>query len=212
MKNSKKALLFGASGFVGSYLLEQLLQDVEYEQVITVVRTPLPIRHPKLHMIIGDYGTLPGLKDQLKADEIFITLGSGSYEVEHGYPVMAASFAKEHGAKAVLIVTAVQADPKSRSAYVRVKGEIERDILRLGFEHTHLFRPSMIMGHRPEFRPMELAVMFIWRIINPFFLGKMDKYKGTSAQDIATAMHQAAKRPSDKVNFYYWKEMEDLNR
>lgn len=212
MENTKKALLFGASGFVGSFLLKQLLQDDEYEQVIAVVRNPLPNLHPKLNMIFGDYYALPRLKEQLKADDIFIALGAGSYEIEHGYPVMAASIAKERGAKAVFIVTAVQADPKSRSAYIRVKGEIERDILRLDFEHTHLFRPSMIMGRRPEFRPLELMVMFVWRLINPFFLGKTDKYKGTSAQNIARAMHRATKRPSEKVNIYFWREMEVLNR
>ena len=39
--------------------------------------------------------------------------------------------------------------------YIRTKGEVERDILALNFEHTHLFRPSMLLGHREENRPMD---------------------------------------------------------
>ncbi len=48
----KKAIVFGASGFVGSYLLRDLLDSPDYEEVIAVVRKELPLRHPKLRMRI----------------------------------------------------------------------------------------------------------------------------------------------------------------
>ena len=151
----KKAIIFGSSGFVGSHLLSELLNSPEYEQVTAVVRKNLSISHPKLNTLIGDYRSLPALEPEISADEVFIALGATRatsperekyYQVDHDYPVLAARIAKARGAKSVFLVTAVGANPHSRVFYVRTKGETERDITALDFEHTHIFRPSMIMG------------------------------------------------------------------
>src|SRR6266568_354727 len=160
----KTALIFGATGFVGSRLLGELLGSSEYRQVTAVVRRRLSIVHPKLKVLVGDYNSLPALEADLIADEIFIVLGTTRkatpdkadyYRVDHDYPLLAARIAKGQGAKAVFLVSAVGADPHSKVLYVRTKGETERDIVALGFEHTHLFRPSMIMGNREGYRPFE---------------------------------------------------------
>src|SRR5437868_9910195 len=99
----KKAILFGASGFIGSFLLQELLNDKDYEKVTIVVRKPLNVSHPKLVILTGDFNSLPGLRDQLVADHIFIALGTTKantpdevkyYQVDHDYPVLAAKTAK----------------------------------------------------------------------------------------------------------------------
>ena len=72
----KKAILFGASGFIGSCLLLDLLDNNDYKQVSVVVRKTLGLNHPKLKELIGDYHTLHQLKEKIDADEIFITLGT----------------------------------------------------------------------------------------------------------------------------------------
>src|ERR1022692_916405 len=164
----KKAVLFGASGFIGSFLLEELLNNTEYEQVTIVVRKPLNLNHPKLKTLIGDYSSLPGLKEHIVADEIFIALGTTLkntpdkaeyYQTDHDYPVLAAKIAKEKGAKSVFVLSAVGANANSTIFYVKTKGETERDIIALDFEHTHIFRPSMLMGNRKENRPLEKIVI-----------------------------------------------------
>ena len=216
----KKAILFGASGFVGSYLLDQLLNNAEYEQVTAVVRKNLDINHPKLRTLIGDYHNLPDLKENIVADEIFITLGTTKkntpkpdeyYRIDHDYPVLAAKIAKEKGAKSVFLLTAVGANVNSNIFYVKTKGETERDIIALDFKHTHIFRPSMLMGNRKENRPLEKTLIKIWSIINPVFIGKqLKRYRGIDGRDVAKAMNNAAKNQSEKVKIYHWKEMNDL--
>ena len=59
----KRALLFGASGLVGFYLLQELLKDPSYDQVVIVVRKALAVQHKKLITVIGDYNSLPQLKN-----------------------------------------------------------------------------------------------------------------------------------------------------
>ncbi len=215
-----RAIVFGASGFVGSHLLSELLNSSDYEQVTAVARKSLNITHPRLRTVLGDYNSLAGVKSEIDGDEVFIALGTTKknspqkadyYQVDHDYPVLAARTAKERGAKSVLLVTAVGANPNSNFFYVRTKGEIERDVIALNFEHTHIFRPSMIIGNRKEKRSLlEEALMRSWPALNPLLMWKGDKYKGITGEDIAGAMIKSAKNQTEKLKIYHWREMYDL--
>jgi hypothetical protein len=109
------------------------------------------------------------------------------------------------------VVTAIGADANSGVFYIRTKGETERDILSLNFEHTCIFRPSMIMGNRKEIRRLEKTLIHVWAFINPFLIGKsLNKYRGITGQDIATSMMNAAKDQKEKVKIFQWQEMTEL--
>lgn len=218
----KKALLFGATGFIGSHLLKDLLKSSIYDGVTVVVRKPLSgelKNHPKLKMLIGDYRSLPKLKTELVADDVFIALGTTKkqtpdeaeyYRVDHDYPVFAAKLAKENGAKSVSIVTAIGASSDSPFFYIKTKGETERDIKALGFTATHIFQPSMIVGHRKEERAMEKVFIGAWNVVDPFFVGRMDRLKGIDGKDVAKAMLLAAQNQTDRLKIFRWREMHDL--
>ena len=216
----KRAIVFGASGFVGSHLLSELLNNSDYELITAVARKSLNITHPRLRTVIADYNSLAGVKSEIAADEVFLALGTtrknspekAEYcQADHDYPVLAARIAKERGAKSVFLVTAVGANPHSKFFYVRTKGETERDVIALNFEHTHIFRPSMIMGNRKEKRSLlEEALMRFWSALNPLLIWKGDKYKGITGEDIATALIKSAKNQTEKVKIYHWREMHDL--
>ena len=170
-------------------------------------------------MLIGDFNSLSALKNELVADEIFIALGTTKkntpdqklyYQVDHDYPVLAAKLAKENGARAVFLVSAVGANVTSSIFYVRTKGQTERDIISVGFDNTHIFRPSMILGQRQEKRFLEKVLINVWQFINPLFAGNLSIYKGISAEHIALAMVNAAKQNSGSINIYHWKEITAL--
>ena len=216
----KRAIVFGSSGFVGSHLLSELLNSSDYGQVTAVARKSLNITHARLRTVIADYNSLAGVKSEIAADEVFIALGTTKtnspkkaeyYQVDHEYPVLAARIAKERGARSVFLVTAVGANPHSKFFYVRTKGETERDVIALNFEHTHIFRPSMILGKRKEKRSLlEAALMRFWPALNPLLTWKGDKYKGITGEDIAKAMIRSAKDQREKLKIYHWREMHDL--
>lgn len=213
----KKALIFGASGLIGSHLLEMLLADPDYEQVTVVVRKKLPVQHAKLKMLIGDFNSVASLKSELIADDVFIALGTTKkttpdqtqyYQVDHDYPVLAAKLALENGAKWVGLVSAVGADARSTVFYVRTKGEAERDIEALGYPKTGIFRPSMLLGNRQENRPMERAFMSFWPKLNPLLQGSWNRYRGIDVQVVAAAMIRGAKNQKEKVKIYEWQDMQ----
>jgi uncharacterized protein YbjT (DUF2867 family) len=212
----KSAILFGASGLVGSSLLTQLLDNPAYDKVIIVVRKPLPVQHQKLTTVIGDYAALPDLKQQLCADEVFISLGTTKkktpdqneyYQIDHDYPVLAASIAKINGARSVLLVSAIDANANSKIFYVRTKGQVEADIIALGFEHTYIFRPSMLVGDRKESRPMEKFFIGLFSILNPLLAGSWKRYHSIHVKDLAAAMINAANDPTVTVKRYHWQDM-----
>ena len=212
----RRAIVFGSSGFVGSYLLRALLDSPDYDRVTAIARKPLAISHAKLNVLIGDYHTLPDLRPEIRGDDLFITLGTTRknspnqaeyYQVDHDYPVLAARISKDNGVKSVFVVTAVGADPGSAFFYTRTKGEVERDLIQLDFEHTHIFRPSMLMGNRREERPLEKTLIGIWRWLNPLLVGKADRYRGITGEMLAAAIVNSARNQSDKVKIYHWREM-----
>lgn len=215
----KKAILFGATGFIGSHLLRELLNNDDYDQVTIVVRKDQKITHPKLKTLIGDLHSLPQLKEHIIADDVFITLGTTKkqtpdvgeyYQVDHDYPVLAAKMAKENGATSVFVVTAIGANPNSSLFYTKTKGETERDIIGLDYDHTHIFEPSMILGNRKAHRPMEKIFIQLFSLINPLLIGKLTKYKGMDGADIAKAIKNAARHQTEKVKIYRWNEMNSL--
>jgi len=215
----KKAILFGASGFVGGYLLRDLLQSDIYSEVTIVVRKPLNIQHPKLNIVLADYHNLPQNAAYLIGDDVFISLGTTKkktpnqkeyYQIDHDYPVLAAQLTKANGATSVMLVSAVGANANSSIFYSKTKGEAERDVLAVNFKHTHIFRPSMIMGNRSESRPLEKIFINVFSVANLLLVGKLNKYKGITAEHIAKAMISAAQQPVERAKIYHWKEMKEL--
>jgi len=156
------------------------------------------------------------LRTRIRADEVFISLGTTKkktpdqneyYRVDHDYPVLAASIAKENGARSVLLVSAIDANANSKIFYVRTKGEVEADIIALGFEHTYIFRPSILVGDRKESRPTERLFIGLFAMINPLLARSWRRYRSIKVKDLAAAMINAAGDPTVKVKRYHWQDM-----
>ena len=129
----KTALLVGATGLVGGFVLEQLLEDAYYDSVVVLSRKSLQLQHAKLKEVLVNFDQLENYTNDIKADVVFCCLGTtikaaGSQEafkkVDFEYPLRVAEIAKQNGASAFLIVTALGAAKSSIIFYNRVKGEV----------------------------------------------------------------------------------------
>lgn len=200
----KTALLAGATGLIGSYLLPQLLENSSYDKVIVLSRKPLLINHPKVEVRIVTLDSLSEAASTLKADDWFCTLGTtikaaGSREafrrVDYEYPLALGQQAAVSGAKQFLIVTAIGASPGSSIFYSRIKGEVERDLRALSIPIVHLFRPSQLLGKRKELRRGERLASFLMKGLNPLLRGSLSKYRAIQAEVVASAMIYAVNQP-----------------
>lgn len=194
------ALVAGASGMIGKLVVEQLLQDPEYTEVKIIVRSLQAISNPKLKQLVIDYNQIAEV--ELKADHVYCCLGTtiakaGSkpaFElVDKTYPLMVAKEALQQGATVFSIVTAGGANASSSIFYNKVKGDVENELMALGYKHLGIFRPSMLLGNRKEKRPIERAGQIVMQALD-FLIPK--RYKAIQASKVALAMWTYAKNPS----------------
>lgn len=215
----KKALVFGATGFIGSQLLSMLLADAEYDRVTIVVRRDPGRVHTKLMTLVGDLDSLPALAGRIEADGVFIAIGTTKakvpneaayYRIDHDYPVQAAAVARSRGATGVFLVSSVGANVDSSVFYLRTKGETERDVVALGIARTHIFRPSLLLGQREESRPRERFIIAVWPAIDWLLVGGARKYRGITGADVARAMVRSANEGAAGVHIHEWSDMKAL--
>lgn len=200
----KSALLVGATGLVGSELVDILLHSTKYGSVTVLTRKLLPLNHPKLEQIITDFDQLDQYNQHVQVDDVYCCLGTtiktaGSKEafkkVDFTYPLELAQLTKAAGAQKFFIITAMGADPNSKVFYSRVKGEVEAELKKIGFPTLHIFRPSLLLGERKEFRLGEKVGVILSPVLSFLMVGSLKKYKPIHAKDVAMAMYQASQRP-----------------
>ena len=65
-----KAIIAGASGLIGSGLLQVLLKEDSYEEVLILVRKELPIQHKKLKQLVVDFNHLNEYSELITCDKL----------------------------------------------------------------------------------------------------------------------------------------------
>lgn len=193
-----KAAIAGATGFIGSQLLELLKDDAVIGSVQVLSRRPLDLP-TKFTVIQGDL-LQPALTGPL--DVAFCALGTtmavaGSkeafYHVDHDLVLAFAKAAKAQGAEKFVLVSSIGADARSSNYYLKVKGETENDLKALGFRSLIILQPSLLMGERREFRFGERVGQGAMSLLGPLMLGPLAKYRGIEGLTVAKAMLRLAK-------------------
>jgi len=199
---SRSALVAGATGLVGSHVLELLLADPEWSHVVTVGRRKPSQQHAKLEQRVLDLSELERVSDIPHVDDVFCCLGTtikqaGSQRafrlVDHDFVVGLARAGLRAGATQVLLVSAIGADPESRVFYSRVKGETEAAIRKLPYRGIQIFRPSLLLGDRSEFRLGERIATLGASVLPALLFGRLRRYRPIQAATVAQAMVSIAK-------------------
>ncbi len=217
--SARMAIVAGASGLVGGHCLRRLLASGLHEQVVAFVRGPLNVTHKRLQQRTVDFDRLGRMSAFPRAQDVFCCLGTtmkkaGSEEafrkVDYEYVVRLAESSLRTGADRFYLVSSVGADRKSRVFYSRVKGEVEDAVTQMGFSGLHVFRPSLLLGGRPEKRPGEQAGIVLAQLASGLFLGPIRKYRPIKADNVAKAMVVIAREGSPGAHVYASEEMEGL--
>jgi uncharacterized protein YbjT (DUF2867 family) len=199
------ATLVGATGLIGSYLLEELLNDPYFDAVRILIRRPIDITHPKLEKKIVDFNDSDSLLVALSnSDVLFCSIGStmkkvkGDKEayrkIDFDIPVKLARFCKMTGCEKLFLVSSAGANTKSRNFYQRLKGETDEAIKESGLKTIHIMRPSLLLGERKEFRLGEnlgRALMTSLSFLIP------SKYKAIQGKDVAKVMLALSKKNNE---------------
>jgi uncharacterized protein YbjT (DUF2867 family) len=208
----KTVLILGASGLVGAQALGRALAHPDVGRVIAPTRRPLTVTRQqpqasKLENPLVDFEELPEQAPWWRADAAICALGTtireaGSqaafHRVDHDYVLAAAGLACAAGTPSFALVSALGADQASRNFYLRVKGETERDLMKLGFTSLVLARPSLLHGgprRRP--RPVESLALFFARPLAPILPRRL---RPVAVSRVAQAMLDACLRAEPGVH------------
>jgi len=214
----KTAIILGATGLTGTELLKQLLNDDHYQKIILFSRKSTNIKNSKLTEHITDFDQLHKIEHLIIGDIIFCCLGTtiktaGSKtafrKVDFNYISDFALLAKQNGLNQFYLQSSIGADSKSNNYYLKVKGETENAIKKLNFESFTIFRPSMLLGNRIEFRFGETLAKLAMRFLSFLFVGRLKLYKAIDAKQVAKAMIYESK--SNKVGYFVFENDKLLN-
>lgn len=214
----KTALILGATGLIGSHVLEHLLADNRYEKVICIGRNTLNISHQKLTQQTGDIFEMERFKSAFQeSTDLFVAIGTTRaktpdktlYEkIDLGIPVAAAKLAENCGVTNIAVVSSMGADANSRIFYSSLKGKMEAAFLALSADNVNIVRPSLLLGERVEHRAGES--------IGAFIMTKLDflvpeKHKAIEGETVAQAMVYLTNQAHEK-KIWLNNELKELAR
>lgn len=193
-----KALLIGATGLVGSQILQQLLQDKAFDEVVIFVRRSTGVKNPKLTEHVVDFEKMSEWSHLIKGDAAFSAMGTtrkqaGTIEnqrrVDYDYQANFAKACAASGVKAFALVSAAGANKNSAVPYSKMKGELEEYVISLGFKKLEILRPGLLLGHREKPRFGEVAFAPVMKLLAPV----LGRYKPVEGSEVARRAIAAAK-------------------
>lgn len=189
-----KAIVIGATGAVGMELLDVLIRDPRYEQVLAFARRDPGMKAEKLRFYRVDFNRPEEWQEMVRGDVLFSALGTSKkqagskeaqYHIDYDYQVGVARIARENGVPRMVLVSSVGANSSSRWFYLRLKGQIEEDIAALRFDGLTILQPPSLIRKHAKRRMEVLSVKFI-QLLN--LAGLARRMAPVSTETVASCM------------------------
>ena len=188
------AMLLGATGNVGGRILHLLVQSPLCKKVVVVTRRHVAkLANAKVQQVVVNMDTLEEqLAPHARGVDVALAafgVGKGSAKmaneevrkIEITYPTAFGSAAKAGGARVLAMMTAVGADSRSSTSYLRNLGDKEKRTEELKFDFLGIYRPSVILGNSNT--PSALG-----RVMPLFDWAMPSRYHSIHKNDLARAM------------------------
>ena len=212
----KLAAVFGGSGFVGRNVVRELAKRGW--------RVRVAVRRPHLAQFLRPMGAVgqvqlkqanirhrSSIAEALQGADVVVNLvgilhqagGQGFKAVQADGAAAVAELAAEEGVDALVHVSAIGADPESRSLYARSKGEGERAV-RDHMPSATILRPSIVFGPEDDFFNRFAAMAASLPPFSPLPLigGGKTRFQPVYVDDVADAVCEALARADAKGRVY----------
>ena len=216
-------LLAGSTGFLGNDILKEL-GDIE-SQTIALSRRVISNLPDNAELLIIDFDNLSELEIPT-VNHVYLSLGyplyyhnvmgfmsdslkKDLYLVEFTYQLEIAKKAKEAGAKSISLISAVGANSNSKNYYLKTKGMLEEEIIKLGFESTNIFQPGHLRGNK--FRLDIVLADLISIIFDPFLRGPLKKFRSISVKKLAKFVVNNSLHEKVGINYFEFKDFIQKN-
>jgi len=219
--NEQTALVIGATGLIGNFVVQELLNDDSFAKVRVLVRRKLNIKNKKLEQQLANFNDINDYAEKFGfGDVIFCCIGTTQKQVkgdktryekiDFDIPINAARMGVVNKFKKFLIVSSVGANESSSNFYLKLKGRTENALQQFSFQSISIFRPSILLGNRKEIRSGEKIMQSIMKNISFLFFGSYKKYRAIYASDVAKAMVKKSKLNDQGIFILDYTEMMEL--
>ena len=190
--------LVGATGLIGGKMIEACVgrEDV---RLTGIARREARLPHgAKMELFVAEPAKWGEVIEAARPYAMICALGttwkaSGKDEaafrsVDRDLVLSVAEAARSQGVERFVHISSVGADARSKSFYLRVKGEIERELTRLKFPRLDILRPGLLLGERAgDRRTGERIGIAMAPLVNLLLHGRLRQYRGISAHMVAQA-------------------------
>lgn len=176
-----KLILFGATGMVGTGVLQQALQAMDVEAVLSVGRRPCGVTHPKLQELqLEDLFEFAAVEDRLRGyDACIWAVGISSIGLDEAAYARVTHELTAKWAHALLRLNpelsfcyCSAAGAEGNSMWARVRQRIEAQLRDLPFRHAGCVRPGFIQpapGARSQVKLYQALIVLV-RPISPLLV------------------------------------------
>lgn len=199
--------LVGATGLVGRRVIE-IASAGDDVRILGIARREAPLPPgARMEMFVAEPDKWGDVLDAVRPRALVCALGTtwkkaGRNEaafraVDHDLVLATAEAAKRAGVPNMVLVSAAGADARAKALYMRVKGETEEALTRVGFKRLDILHPGLLRGERQgDLRFAERAAILAAPLIDPLLAGKWARYRSIDAGLVAEAALGLALRRS----------------
>jgi uncharacterized protein YbjT (DUF2867 family) len=198
MSKPTRIALVGATGLIGMSLIRLAVNRPDI-RIIGISRREVPLPPgARMEVLVAEPAGWGDAIAAANADVLVCALGTtwkkaGKDEaafraVDQDLVLACGKAAKAAGVRQMIMVSSVGADPLARNFYLRVKGETEQALGKLGITRLDVLRPGLLRGPREELRPAEKLGMVVSPIADLLMHGAYRKYRSIRAETIAQAI------------------------
>ncbi|MFM7349062.1 MAG: NAD(P)H-binding protein [Erythrobacter sp.] len=198
MTGPVRVALVGATGLIGRRVIE-IASAGDEVRILGIARREAPLPPgARMEMFVAEPDKWGDVLDAVRPRALICALGTtwkkaGRDEeafraVDQHLVLATAEAAKRSGVPNMVVVSAAGADPRAKSFYMRVKGETEVALTRIGFKRLDILRPGLLRGERVgDLRFAERLGILAAPLVDPLLPAKWAQYRSIDAGLVAEA-------------------------
>lgn len=213
MQTKKSIVFLGATGAVGSVAFNRVLSFTEVAGVLSLGRRKVDVKKsiPNLKQEIIDIYKPETYSDLIENYCTAIcTLGVGEpskiskedfVAIDKTAVLEFAQICKSKGVNHFQLLSSIGASSSARNFYLRTKGELIDELVKLNFDRLSVFQPSMILTPENRYGFTQYLILKIWPKLDFLLRKGLRKYRGVKVEILGRAITNNVFLEKDGVEY-----------
>jgi uncharacterized protein YbjT (DUF2867 family) len=218
MSKSLSVVMLGSSGAVGGQVVSTLLAMPHMAKLTLLGRRNVALPPSASGAVLTQHVIDIDATDRWSTlvaghDSAVCTLGVGEpskmskaafVHIDKDVVIAFATICKQAGVKHFELLGAVGANSRSKSFYLRTKGELRDALIALHFERLSVFQPSMILTPTNRYGVSQALTLALWPALSHLMIGPAKKFRGVRVETLGAAMAKNLATTSVGTESLHW--------